>query len=100
MISSDVGWPDRRVQYLGKISYSLYLVHPLVGQRLPNLGYRLTGESPAWVLVWGALGFAAAVGASHLFWRWIEVPSIALSRTLGRGQQRQPGPIPEPMLTR
>jgi peptidoglycan/LPS O-acetylase OafA/YrhL len=84
------------VQYLGKISYSLYLIHPIVGQHLPNLGYRLTGGGAIWVAIWGCLGLGAAIGASHLFWRAVEAPSIALSR---RVSDARPRAMPAPALS-
>lgn len=34
------------LQELGKISYSLYLVHTVVGMRVINIGYRISKDLP------------------------------------------------------
>ncbi len=71
------------LQYLGRISYSLYLVHPFFGQRVTNLGSRLLGssEGASWILFFFAIG--CAIAGAHLFWRFVEVPCIAWSRKIG-----------------
>ncbi len=74
----DWGW----LQYLGRMSYSLYLTHTVVGWPLIALGLAWSGGRP------GVLGsvalFTAAVGASFaaaaLLHRWVEAPSLALGR--------------------
>jgi peptidoglycan/LPS O-acetylase OafA/YrhL len=77
-------WNWRWIQYLARISYSLYLVHPLVGHRILELLLRHTppGEVPS--PLWSVIGFVTATGASflaaHLMNLWLERPAQALSR--------------------
>jgi peptidoglycan/LPS O-acetylase OafA/YrhL len=74
----------RPVQYLGRISYSLYLVHAIVLLALLHLFY---GRAPIAVLLialWPVALVLAALGE-----RYIERPSVALGRRL---TQRTPKP--------
>ncbi len=74
------------LQYLGRISYSLYLVHMLVGTPLVRLGIRLIGARPdalhATALVVIALG--ASIAAAHLLYVVVERPAHRLSQRLRR----------------
>lgn len=68
--------------YLGRISYSLYLIHPLVGSRplravLPRLGDDPSG-GVLFLLFVGAL--AASVLAADVFYRVVERPSLWLAQ--------------------
>jgi peptidoglycan/LPS O-acetylase OafA/YrhL len=72
----------RRIRYLsflGTISYSLYLTHLPVGMRVINLATRLPYNLS---YRFGAIGLAAFVSIlfAYVFWRWIEAPSITLSK--------------------
>ncbi|WP_166998462.1 acyltransferase family protein [Paramicrobacterium fandaimingii] len=79
-----VAWPAfkrllevRPVQWLGKVSFSLYLVHaPILG----TLGF-LFGDS-LWMLT-GVVGIPVSIIAAALFFRFVESPSQHLSRNLG-----------------
>jgi peptidoglycan/LPS O-acetylase OafA/YrhL len=73
----------RPLQHLGRLSYSLYLVHPLVG--VPFCFFvreRLVGASPS--LAAGAVLFALAVGVSvafaEVFHRLVERPALGWSQ--------------------
>ncbi len=67
-------------QYLGRISYSLYLFHPLVLLAALHLLYgRMALAS---VL---AVSFAATILISDLAYRWIERPAAQVARRLGEG---------------
>ena len=72
------------LQYLGRISYSLYLTHTLVGTRFMRLALRRVGDPPALVpalaLVFGAT--AISIVASHILNILVERPTIALSRRI------------------
>jgi peptidoglycan/LPS O-acetylase OafA/YrhL len=65
---------DRVSQFLGRISYSLYLCHPLIGWSAQSLALRFLNQ-------WGALavGIVASLVSAWLTWRFIERPSIRLS---------------------
>lgn len=63
--------------WLGRISFSLYLVHaPVLG----TLGYLLGAER--WWLVC-LIGLPLSLGVSALFYRWVERPSHTLARRVG-----------------
>ena len=69
--------------YLGKISYSLYLVHIAVGTNLlyfanEQLGDGAVAMVPAFVAAW-----IVSIGSAHLLHRWIEQPAQRLSRRIG-----------------
>jgi peptidoglycan/LPS O-acetylase OafA/YrhL len=89
----------RTTQFLGKISYSLYLVHLIVGWRLVALADSMLpplGTSAAWGLF--LTGVVASVGAAVIMWRWIELPTIAFSKRVAlRRQSSSPAPMPKPV---
>jgi peptidoglycan/LPS O-acetylase OafA/YrhL len=66
------------LQYLGKISYSLFLIHYPVSWAVTTLGHRLTGDHPVAAVGWLLLAFLASVGAAHLLYRFVEAPSLRL----------------------
>jgi peptidoglycan/LPS O-acetylase OafA/YrhL len=72
------------LQYFGRISYSLYLVHALVGNTIIQAAHRMTDLETSWVLRLGAA--AAAVAASvlvaHGLHVLVEVPTQRLSKRL------------------
>ncbi len=72
---------DRFFQYLGKISYSLYLIHWTIGGHTANLLNRLVPGGPCVRLANALVGLGIAIIAADLFWRFIERPSILLSRS-------------------
>ncbi len=73
-------------QWLGKVGYSLFMLHwPLLSFLQARLG--LPGL---------ALGVVLLPAASWVVWRWVERPSIAASRVLGRRLGR--GPASDPGL--
>lgn len=64
--------------WLGKISYSLYLIHLIIGQALVNFLshiYRLPYQKFIVIL----LGYALSVFAAWILYKWIERPSKQLS---------------------
>jgi peptidoglycan/LPS O-acetylase OafA/YrhL len=71
------------VQYLGRISYSLYLVHVPIGFRLSNLLNHVVPASPPMHVATAVIGLLAAIAAADVFWRLVERPSLELSRWLG-----------------
>jgi exopolysaccharide production protein ExoZ len=77
-VARSLGAP-RMLQYLGKRSYSIYLVHTVVISPIMRAGYKLTGESPGWALGWTLLGGIAAMVAAEGLYRWVERPSLAFS---------------------
>jgi hypothetical protein len=74
----------RWIQYLARISYSLYLVHPLVGHRILDLLLRYTPPEEVPSPLKSVIAFGVATGASflvaHLMNVWVERPAQALGR--------------------
>lgn len=73
-----VGW----LQYLGKISYSLFLVHYTISHVVKCLTHRFLGESPA--IAFGCMGTAllVSIAVAHFFYRYIETPAFRLAEQL------------------
>lgn len=74
----------RVVQWLAAISYSLYLVHPLFGQRLGNIFYRVLGTAGGTPILVSLLSMAASVGAAWVLCRVVEQPAMRLARKVPR----------------
>ncbi len=68
--------------YLGRISYSLYLIHLPVLLTIMRAGYKLTGDHRGAALVWFALAALASLGAGHLLYVLVEAPSLRLTARL------------------
>ena len=69
---------------LGCISYSIYLVHPILMWFL----YDLRQRQPAWLLLSGLI--VATVLVAEVTFRFVEEPGIALGRKLDRRLFRAP----------
>ena len=67
----------RWLQYLGKISYSLYLIHYAVSHVVMYLGWTLLGgtPSPPQAVACLALALASSIAAAHVLYVCVEVPS-------------------------
>ena len=72
----------RVIQYLGRISFSLYLIHvPIIA----TLAFVL-GDSQWWLV--GIIGLPLSLGAATLFHRYVEVPSQRLAHRVGTRMAR------------
>jgi peptidoglycan/LPS O-acetylase OafA/YrhL len=67
----------RFTQYLGRISFSLYLIHVPI---LATLAY-LLGDAQWWIV--GLVGVPVSIGAATVFHRYVEVPSQRLAHRVG-----------------
>ena len=68
------------LQFLGKISYSLYLTHnPITGASF-RAGFMLTGDTLVWEAFWWIVSLACCIIFAEAMWRLIEAPSIRLAR--------------------
>ena len=90
-------WRNGIIQYFGRISYSLYLVHVTVAVTVLQLGYKLTGENQKMALVWFVLSGVVSIAAAHLLFIVVERPSMRLASTIRRRMQRLPMPDPTPL---
>jgi len=83
-----VSWTCSSVfQYLGKISYSLYLTHWLFSLKFVNFILEKVGEIgmiKATLLQIGATSFA--IICAHFFYQWIEYPCLKWSQKIGKKQ--------------
>jgi peptidoglycan/LPS O-acetylase OafA/YrhL len=72
------------MQFLGLISYSLYVFHATVGWRLIRLIGILAGDSPPLLLPYAAFIFSIAICVltAWLGWRILENPSMRLSKRI------------------
>jgi len=90
---------SRILIWIGGISYSLYLLHPLVGGRVMNLAVRLP-DTP-WIQAFALiLGVLVAIIASAIFFKLIERPSHEFSRGIRHQKRRtQQGATGQPLGT-
>lgn len=75
----------RAGDFLGKISYSLYLNHILVLNVLLVLILKEAGPISVWLSV-----VPLAIFFAYIAWKFVEVPSIEFSRRVRRRLRRQP----------
>jgi peptidoglycan/LPS O-acetylase OafA/YrhL len=77
----------RPLQYLGRISYSLYLIHYPVSHVVVWAGHRLTGDEPWAACGWTALALGLSIVAAHGLCVLVEAPTARLAARL-----KQAGP--------
>ena len=70
------------LQYFGRISYSLYLVHLITATLVLRLAYRVTGENRIASVFWFLLAALVSVAAAHLLHICIERPSMRFASRL------------------
>jgi peptidoglycan/LPS O-acetylase OafA/YrhL len=97
LASLRVGWWNAlltgpKMQFLGRISYSLYLLHLCVGWRTVVLIRELLGTSYSTVYAYAAfaIGMAVSIAAASVMYMLIERPSIALARKIRLPQRGAP----------
>lgn len=70
-------WNNARpLQYLGRISYSLYLTHMPVLLMVLRFAYKVTKESVPAAFVWMVVSVALCIGVAHIFYLLVERPSL------------------------
>lgn len=79
------------LQYLGRISYSLYLIHWLIVVTVFRLGLKLTGQNPTFAPLYILLAAVLSIGAAHLLFVLVERPSMNLA---ARFKKAPPEPVP------
>ena len=75
----------RPLQFLGTISFSLYLVHNPTTSLLFGIGYHRTPHTFWWQVAWFFFSMTVSLSVAYGFFRFIERPSMHLSKRLGRG---------------
>jgi peptidoglycan/LPS O-acetylase OafA/YrhL len=92
-------WPRARwVSRLGRVSYSLFLVHFPVLVLVSSVWARLGWSSPLAALAGLLVAFATSVAAAFAFHRFVEEPAAALSRRRGSSLQEKPQPAAETVV--
>ncbi len=83
---------DRPSQFLGRVSYSLYLIHtPVLGAALV-VAAKVLGEPTVAKQILGiVIGVVASLVAAEIFYRAVERPAIMMSRRLRPGRAQPPG---------
>jgi peptidoglycan/LPS O-acetylase OafA/YrhL len=79
--------------YMGRTSYSLYLVHLPVLTVVLRAGYKLTGENRWAALLWLALAALCCFAAAHLLYVFVEAPSLKLVARFKPGRRVSVVPI-------
>ena len=79
-LSTTLNWAP--LQYLGRISYSLYLIHYPVSHIVVNAGYELTGDSPWAAFGWLLLSVLLSILAAHFLYLLVEAPTARLAARL------------------
>jgi peptidoglycan/LPS O-acetylase OafA/YrhL len=79
LLRERVSWPAP-LRWLGRVSYSLYLVHWVVMMSVPALPASVPGFRTLTVLMWLAITLAV----SELTFRFVEDPAVKLGRTVTR----------------
>lgn len=75
-------------QYLGRISFSLYLIHWLAGSNSIQFLYKRVGElnMTKFSLIY-LFSLIISILTAHLFYLWIEAPCLKWSKAFGKEKQ-------------
>jgi peptidoglycan/LPS O-acetylase OafA/YrhL len=89
-INLDIRW--KPMYYLGKISYSLYLFHWIVGIELLRYLYQLYYPNPSEThkISFCFLSIAICIAFADLTYRLVEAPSIRLSKRIRYAKPKEP----------
>ena len=77
------------LQYLGRISYSLYLSHLLVAVYVLRFGYRLTGSNHAAAVVCSISAGAVCIGLAPVLYVLVERPSVRFAARFKLGRDEE-----------
>ncbi|GIH03235.1 hypothetical protein Rhe02_13020 [Rhizocola hellebori] len=88
-----VRWPET-LQWLGRISYSVYLSHWAIMVAVPPLPVTVPGARPLTMLMW----LAITLGISHLLYTFVELPAQKLGRRVSRWARDRYRLAPAPVI--
>ena len=77
-------------QHLGKISYSLYLIHYPVSHVIMQLGKQVSGDNVPMIYFWMLLCLLVSVAVATLMHRIVEAPSLSLAASFSQRQFASP----------
>jgi peptidoglycan/LPS O-acetylase OafA/YrhL len=80
------------LQYFGRISYSLYLIHLLVAVYVMRIGYRLTGTNHAFAVLWFILAGLVSIAAAQLLYIYVERTSVQFAARFKPARERNAPP--------
>jgi len=84
---------SRSIQFIGLVSYSLYLTHNQVSGAGFFLMKKLLGTSPAAEVLALGVVIAACLAVSYVMWRFVERPCHVLSRRVGKSWEPVAAPV-------
>jgi len=87
---------SKRMDRLGDVSYSLYLLHLPIGVSLIGMMSHWIPYSSWFLGLLDAIGLAACVGAAWIMYQFIEKPSQEMSSAIRYA--RRPAPTPQPAV--
>jgi len=70
----------KAIQFLGRISYSLYLTHIPIGNLVDSIGVRHYHASPCFIYTWIALSILGSILFASLMYQFIERPGVELGK--------------------
>jgi len=94
------------LQFLGRISYSLYLIHVPIGWAgIAFIARFVQNDSPWYAISLGLMGVAMSLIAAWMLYFFVEAPSVALSRRVGdkcsaRASAAAAVAVPTPVATK
>jgi peptidoglycan/LPS O-acetylase OafA/YrhL len=72
----------RWLQYLGSLSYCLYLLHAIIGGRVLHIGSRLTSNSVSGYLFSLPIALVFSLLGAHILYVYVERPCVRLAQLL------------------
>ena len=72
----------RPLQYLGRVSYSLYLTHYLTSWIIVSLGCYWTRDNATAAVCWMTASIFVSIAVAGLVYRYVETPSLRLVKRL------------------
>lgn len=76
----------RWLQHIGRISYSLFLIHYGVSWVVKVIGREITGDNPIAAVAWLLLSLGLSLVAAHSLCLTVEEPSARFARRFGEGK--------------